>query len=189
MGVGDVLDIIGAVAVVCASYTSFFVELEDLELRDVAIGGIIVVGLLFGGEAHTAAVAATAAAAIPLDTSYSMGDLTLALVAGLFVFGGWHMVTYSAEEAQNPERTISFALIICTLMVTGCYVLLNAVYLYVLPMKEVASSDQAVAHGRGAGLVVFSTIGALSGIILSGPRVCYAMARDGLLFRWLGEIH
>jgi amino acid transporter len=40
-----------------------------------------------------------------------------------------------------------------------------------------------------AGLVVFSTIGALSGIILSGPRVCYAMARDGLLFRWLGEIH
>jgi APA family basic amino acid/polyamine antiporter len=145
VGVGDVLDIIGAVAVVCASYTSFFVELEDLELRDVAIGGIIVVGLLFGGEAHTAAIAATAAAAIPLDTSYSMGDLRLTLVAGLFAFGGWHMVTYSAEEAQNPERTISFALIICTLMVTGCYVLLNAVYLYVLPMEEVASSDQAVA--------------------------------------------
>jgi APA family basic amino acid/polyamine antiporter len=224
--------IIAAVAVVCARYAGFFVELDDLELRLVAIsvilalsvvnymgvrhgtllqtaitagkllavGGIIVVGLLFGGDAHTAAVAATAAAASPLDTSYSIGDFALAMVAGLFAFGGWHMVTYNAEETQNPERTIPRALIIGTLVVTGCYVLLNAVYLYVLPMEVVASSDRVAADaadavvGRGggammAGLVVFSTIGALSGIILAGPRVYYAMARDGLLFRWLGEVH
>ena len=87
-----------------------------------------------------------------------------------------------------------------TLVVTACYILLNAVYLHVLPMATVASSDRVAADaadavfGTGGGammsaLVVFSTFGALSGIVLSGPRVYYAMARDGLLFGWLGEVH
>jgi APA family basic amino acid/polyamine antiporter len=77
---------------------------------------------------------------------------------------------------------------------------LNAVYMYVLPLESVASStriaadaaDALIGFGGGAlmsGLVIFSTFGALSGIILCGPRVYYAMARDGLLFRWVGDIH
>ncbi|NIP79115.1 MAG: APC family permease, partial [Gemmatimonadetes bacterium] len=132
--------------------------------------------------------------------AFTLGDFALALVAGLFAFGGWHMVTYNAEETLDPERTIPRALVVGTLVVTACYILLNAVYLYVLPLETVAASDRVAADaadavlGRGGGmimsaLVVFSTFGALSGIILAGPRVYYAMARDGLLFRWLGEVH
>jgi APA family basic amino acid/polyamine antiporter len=77
---------------------------------------------------------------------------------------------------------------------------MNAVYLYVLPLDAVASSTRVAADladallGRGGGsaiaaIVLFSTFGALAGIVLTGPRVYLAMARDGLLFRWLGAVH
>lgn len=110
------------------------------------------------------------------------------------------MVTYNAEETVNPRRTIPRALVIGTLVVTVCYIALNAVYMFVLPLDQIAGSERIAADaanailGRGgaglmAGLVVFSTVGALTGIILTGPRVYYAMARDGLLFQWLGGIH
>ena len=123
-----------------------------------------------------------------------------ALVAGLFAFGGWHMVTYSAGETDRPERTIPRALMIGTGIVTAAYIALNTVYMYVLPLDKVASStriaadaaDALVGSGGGAflsAIVVFSTFGALAGIILSGPRVYFAMAKDGLLFSWLGRTH
>ena len=110
------------------------------------------------------------------------------------------IIAYNAEETKEPRSTIPKALILGTLIVTGCYILLNAVYLYVLPMETVASSDRVAADaadavfGRGGGaamsaLVVFSTFGALSGIVLAGPRVYFAMARDGLLFKWFGAVH
>ncbi len=86
------------------------------------------------------------------------------------------------------------------LIVTLSYVALNAVYMYILPLDKVASSTRIVADaadalfGSGggafmAGLVVFSTLGGLTGIILCGPRVYYSMAQDGLLFRWIGKVH
>ncbi|NIO80535.1 MAG: amino acid permease, partial [Candidatus Aminicenantes bacterium] len=116
------------------------------------------------------------------NTGISVHNFFLALVAGLFAFGGWHMVTYNAEETYNPRKTIPRALMIGTLTVTLCYIALNAVYMYILPLKEVATSKRIAADaanallGYGGGsfmsaLVIFSTFGALSGIILCGPRV------------------
>jgi APA family basic amino acid/polyamine antiporter len=135
-----------------------------------------------------------AATAIPLT------NFLQALVAGLFAFGGWHMVTYAAGETTNPQKTIPRALMIGTLVVTACYVLLNSAYLHVLPLEMVIASKRVAADaaetlvGKGgaaaiSGLVIFSAFGALSGIILAGPRVYFSMARDGLLFRWIGAIH
>lgn len=232
--------IIAAIAVVCARYVGFFIELDDAGVRGVAIGvilvlsavnylgvrhgtrlqaaitagkviavgAVILIGFLFGGDAHALVSNANAASGISGGAAgagagagtTSMVDFALAMVAGLFAFGGWHMVTYNAEETVDPETTIPKALVLGTLVVTGCYILLNAVYLYVLPMDVVAASDRVAADaanavlGRGggammSGLVVFSTFGALSGIILAGPRVYYAMSRDGLLFEWCGAIH
>ncbi len=127
------------------------------------------------------------------------GGLMLAVSAGLFAFGGWHMVTYTAEETVDAERTIPRALMLGIVVVTLCYIGLNAVYLRVLSVPEVIASSRVAADtfdrlgpGGGnviAGLVMLSAFGALNGIILLGPRVYYQMAQDGLLFRWAGAVH
>ena len=130
----------------------------------------------------------------------TFSDFLVALVAGLFAFGGWHMVTYNAEETVAPRKTIPRALGWGILTVTLCYVALNAVYFYVLPLDAVINSDRVAADAAEAvfgfaggaamtGLVIFSAFGALAGIVLSGPRVYYAMSRDGMLFRWVSGLH
>ncbi len=219
--------IIAAIAVVCARYVAYFIPIGDMAMKGVAVAVILMlsainyIGVKQGSTLQTLFTLGKVVAILAMivlgfalgprspvnamsadffATSINFREFALALVAGLFAFGGWHMVTYNAEETVNPRRTIPRALMLGTLIVAGCYMALNAAYLYVLPLETVASStrvaadaaDAVLGFGGGAimsGLVIFSTFGALSGIILAGPRVYFAMARDGLLFRWLGEIH
>jgi APA family basic amino acid/polyamine antiporter len=221
--------IIAAIAMVFATYVGHFVALDSVGVRLVAIAAILALTAInYGGVQHgsrlqtaftfgkIAAIAGVVvtgfalgprnpAAGEPIGAAMMAGwpalrAFALALVAGLFAFGGWHMVTYAAGETVRPERTIPRALLVGTLIVTGCYVALNAVYFRVLPVRQVIASQRIAADaaeavlGSGAAgvasaLVIFSTFGALSGIVLAGPRVYYSMAGDGLLFRWLGAIH
>ena len=145
------------------------------------------------------AVAAAAPAATDTDFP-GISAFALALVAGLFAFGGWHMVSYAADETIDPTRTIPRSLLLGTIAVTVLYVGVNAAYLSVLTPGAVAASrgvaaDFANATLGGAGsqimtvLVVLSTLGALNGVILAGPRVYLAMANDGVLFSWAGAVH
>jgi APA family basic amino acid/polyamine antiporter len=106
-------------------------------------------------------------------------NVILAMSAALFTYGGWHMVTYAAEETVDPERTIPRALMLGVAIVTACYLALS-----VRPLVEVVTRSSALNL-----LVVVSALGALAGVILAGPRVYYAMAQDGLLFRWIGAVH
>jgi APA family basic amino acid/polyamine antiporter len=140
-----------------------------------------------------------AAATTPAG-AWGVDGLLLAVAAGLFAFGGWHMVTYTAEETVDAPRTIPRALRLGILVVTVCYIGLNAVYLRVLSVPEVIASTRVAADtfgrlvgdwGAGAisGLVMVSAFGALNGIILAGPRVYFQMAQDGLLFKWAGQVH
>jgi APA family basic amino acid/polyamine antiporter len=214
--------IIAAISVVFARYAGYVVPVGDLGVRATAVGTILLlsainyVGVREGSVLQTAFTVVKVAAilviivagfwlgrAIPahfVSGNAASSQWGPALVAGLFAFGGWHMVTYAAGETHDPERTIPRALLIGTLVVTACYVALNAVYLYVLPLDAVARSTRVAADaadvllGRGGGtllsmLVLFSTFGGLSGIVLAGPRVYFSMAQDGLLFRWLGAVH
>lgn len=162
---------------------------------------IIVVGFLLGTPAtETVALQPSLSSSITPNSGLSLNQFALALVAGLFAFGGWHMVTYVADETVEPQKTIPRALLAGTLIVTACYIAMNAVYLYVLPIDQVISSTKVAADAADAiigaggaaimsGLVIFSTFGALSGIILAGPRVYYSMSKDGLLFKWFGSVH
>ena len=99
-----------------------------------------------------------------------------------------------------PARTIPTALVLGVAIVTLSYVALNVLYLAVLPVDAVRSSTRIAAEaadavvgsggsGLMAALVMMSSLGALTGIILTGPRVYYSMARDGLAFSWLGHVH
>ncbi len=218
--------IIAAIAVVFGRYAAFFVPLGESGIKVVAILAIlilsavnylgvkqgsmlqtlftlgkvlailliIVLGFAFGSQLPEHFVVSTTAPTV------SVSDFLTAMIAGLFAFGGWHMVTYSAEETVNPDTTIPRALLIGTIVVTASYIGMNTVYMYVLPLDTVSTSTRVAADaadvllGSGGGalmsaVVMFSTFGAVSGIILVGPRVYFSMARDGLLFRWAADIH
>jgi APA family basic amino acid/polyamine antiporter len=160
-------------------------------IKVVALAGIIVVAFTMGTPVESAP---TAPGAVTTNGIFE------ALIAGLFAYGGWHMVSYTAEETIDPTRTIPKALMIGTLGVTVLYVLANAAYLYVLPVDRVAGSTRIAAEladaifGPTGGKVVsaavmLSALGAMNGVILAGPRVYQAMAADGLLFKWAAGVH
>jgi APA family basic amino acid/polyamine antiporter len=213
--------IIAAIAMVFGRYAATIVPMGDLGIRLTAVLGIVVlsainyVGVRPGSAVQTALTMAKLGAIVlllallfgagVLHAPAAAGELQIGgffrgLVAGLFAFGGWHMVTYAAEETRNPERTIPRALMVGTAVVVVTYLGLNAAYLLVLPFSRVLTSTHIAydatltAAGPAAAsaisiLVIVSSLGANSGIILAGPRVYYAMAEDGLLFRWMGAVH
>jgi APA family basic amino acid/polyamine antiporter len=217
--------IAAAIAMVFARYTGSFVPMGDAALKGVAVAAIVVlsainyVGVRFGSNVQAVltivkvvAVAVIIAAGAILQPAgppaaaeaaaraFGAGDFLLAVGAGLFAFGGWHMVTYTAEETRNPERTIPRSLVLGTLIVTVCYVGLNLVYLSVLPIDRVIASNRVAADTFDvlvgpigaklvSALVLISAFGALNGVILVGPRAYYSMAQDGLLFKWVADIH
>ena len=217
--------ILAAIATVFARYAGFFVPLDDTGLRVVAIGAILVlsavnyVGVRFGGGVQTAFTVVKVLAVMAIivlgwalsgdvpppaastaSPPVTLTNFSLAVAAGLFAFGGWHMVTYTAEETINPTRTIPRSLMIGIAVVTVCYIGLNAVYLRVLPIEKVMTSARVAADtfevlvgAGGAGvisaLVMFSAFGALNGIVMMGPRVYYQIAQDGLMFGWFSHLH
>jgi len=164
-----------------------------------AIGAIIVAAFAIGDTVTLPPTTGYGPAAV--DTPpFTFSQFPLAVVAGLFAFGGWHMVTYAAEETRAPERTIPRALVAGVTIVTLCYIALNAAYFHLLRPDQIAASTRVAADaadamlGQGgaalmAAVVVVSTFGALNGVILSGPRAYLAMARDGLLVQWAAAIH
>ena len=217
--------ILAAIAVVLARYAGYFLGLADSGIRWLAIAAILFVSFIqylgvkpgsavqvmltaakLGAIALMCALlftlGATAHHAVPAATGQPilLRSFGLAVAAGLFAFGGWHMSTYSAGETLDPERTIPRALIFGVLIVTACYTLLNAAYLYVMPLSAVATSTRVAADvmervlgplgGKAITIVIIvSALGALNGIALAGPRVYYAMAQDGLAFRWMAALH
>lgn len=124
----------------------------------------------------------------------------VALVAVTWAFDGWNNVNFVAGEIKKPSRNLPLALIIGTLGITLLYTLTNYVYLYALPIPEmkgvvrIAEKATSALFGSSTGAlisaaVIISTFGSLNGSILTGPRVYYAMARDGLFFRSASRVH
>jgi len=213
--------IIAAIAVVFGRYVTALVPMGTAGVQVAAIAAILVLtainclGVRPGSAVQTGLTVLKVVAVLALLTLLlgssraripAAGEVPAfnaflrAVGAGLFAFGGWHMVTYAADETRDPSRTIPRALMLGTAVVVAAYLGLSAAYLMVLPLDAVLGSTRvaadaasAVAGPTGAAaisfLVVVSSFGAMSGIILAGPRVYYAMAHDGLLFRWMGASH
>ena len=124
----------------------------------------------------------------------------VAMVAALWSYDGWNNVGFVAEEIKNPQRNLPLALTFGTLGVILIYLSANLVYMYTLSVSQIAQSQLVAADvarkliGPAGGLaisaaVLVSTFGTVNGFILAGPRVYYAMAKDGLFFKRIGEIH
>jgi APA family basic amino acid/polyamine antiporter len=129
------------------------------------------------------------------------GAIGVAMSKALFSYDAWNTVTFTAEEVREPQRNLPRALVAGTVVTTLAYAAACSAYLYVLPLdrmarvveNRVASDVASVVLGpTGVTLVslaiLVSTFGCANGLILSGARVLFAMARDGLFFRAAGRV-
>lgn len=128
------------------------------------------------------------------------GLFGLSLVSVLWAYDGWGDLSFVGGEVKDPERNMPRALVIGTVAVIGIYLLVNAAYLYLIPIGQMAQSPLVAADaaqlivGRvGVGLiavvVMIATFSTLLGSILTSPRIFFAMADDGLLFKQVAQVH
>jgi len=157
------------------------------------------VALWGGGVAGPTGPDATAGAT-PAAGGIPWTGLGVALVAALWAYDGWADLTFMAGEVKDPSRTLPRALGWGVLVVVGVYLVVNAAYLSVLSVPEMAASELVAASTaeRLAGdwggaivslLVVLSTLGALNGAMMTGPRIFFAMAEDGMMWRPVAAVH
>jgi len=124
----------------------------------------------------------------------------VALIAALWAYDGWNDLTMVAGEVKRPDRNLPIALIAGLFIVGALYVVINVAIEYVLPAAHIAAAPRPavaalslVTGARGGALVsaamAFSIFVTLNGTIMSGARVPYAAARNGLFFKSMGEVN
>jgi APA family basic amino acid/polyamine antiporter len=126
----------------------------------------------------------------------------LALIPVMFAYSGWNAAAYVAEEIRDPGRNVPLALGIGTLAVIVVYLALNVLYFYAMPIAELANLGNAsltdTVAERLFGFVAGNLIGAftivsiaasVSAMVLAGPRIYYAMARDGVFLPAASKVH
>jgi len=163
-------------------------------LKVTALVLIIAFGFAIGnGDAANLSTAAGAVTPLPW---------LLALVPVMFSYSGWNAAAYVAEEVRNPTRNVPLALALGTTAVIVLYVGLNALYLFAMPIVELRGvsfgrlldtvADRLFGFATGDLLAVFTIVSlaaSISAMVLAGPRVYFAMARDGIFVRAAGRIH
>jgi basic amino acid/polyamine antiporter, APA family len=159
------------------------------------LGALIVLGLTLG---HGSFANLRGSAAGPASGG-TLAAFGVAMVSALWAYDGWNNLSMVAGEVKNPQVNIPRALIFGTLLVAGVYALTNIAYFYVLGPSGVAATDTVAADaahqflGRAGGSfiaigVMISAFASLNGSILSGSRVPYALACDGLFPRALAKV-
>jgi APA family basic amino acid/polyamine antiporter len=131
-----------------------------------------------------------------------MGAIAASMAGSIFSSDAWNNVTFIAGEIKNPKRNIGLSLFLGTLIVTLIYVAANVMYISVLPLNDIAFAKQdrvAVAAANEifgnigtyviAVMIMISTFGCINGLVLSGARVYYTMAQDGLFFKQAGTLN
>ncbi|MFQ5952397.1 MAG: APC family permease [Candidatus Omnitrophota bacterium] len=218
---------IAAVAFIFAEYLVSFLSLDSSLVKLIAISIVLIlsfINILGLREAKrlqnisSAAKVLTLAGIVVLGFMSKKGDITnfhplplaantsliplfgLALIPILWTYGGWHENTYVTGETKDARRVLPMALIIGTLIITSLYMLMNLVYIYLVPVKEIAGSEliasniMQVLFGKWAqkiveALVIISAFGAINGMIITSSRITYAMSKDNAIFRYLGKVH
>lgn len=160
------------------------------------LGLAIMIGLLFyGGHLHLLRASVWPKAGL----SASAASFGVALIAVLWAYEGWHVLSFVSSEFKNTQRDLPRGLFFGTFIVVVTYLLANVAYYSVLTNTQLQHTQRAaataVSAATGGGSAVFisvlilvSIIGATNGMILTGPRVYYAMAEEGLFFPIFGKV-
>lgn len=155
--------------------------------------GFIAAGFLFGGGSfeHFKTPGGI--------SSFSAETFAVSLIFVSFAFSGWNAAAYLGGEIREPRKNIPAALLAGTILVTGLYLLLNAVFIYSMPPPDMAGIIDVGAQSARflfggvvsqyfAAAVSIGILSAISAMIMTGPRVYYAMARDGVFFTRLAAV-
>ncbi|MBI4551688.1 MAG: amino acid permease [Candidatus Latescibacteria bacterium] len=161
----------------------------------IALGGLVLLVIAIGGEwGHFR----------PLFPENPRPDLAGAfgasMIGAMFAYNGWHNANMVAGEIKDPRRMLPRAIIIALSICTAIYLAVNWSYLYVMTIEEIATSPRIAADVAtrligpiGGSLisaaVMISTFGTINGGMLAVPRISYAMAKEGLFFKWLTYVH
>ncbi|MGB1701085.1 MAG: APC family permease, partial [Nannocystaceae bacterium] len=208
---GEAVFLAGPLAITRAQAlaAAFIVVLGVVNFRGVRLGAIVqnvstafkvlaILVLVVAGLAFAPASSPDAATAVSATTSLS--GFGLALVSVMWAYDGWADVGFVSGEVRAPQRNLPRAFIGGTAIIVALYMLLNIVYVKVIgieamPGRPLVAADVARALVGETGaklvalLVAISTFGTLNGSLLTGPRVFFAMAEDGLFFRRLAAVH
>jgi amino acid transporter len=175
------------------------VLLTSLKMGTILV--IVVAGVFFGKHGSSAAAAAGAMA--PFRTG-TIAALLTALVPAMWAYNGFNDLGDVGEEIERPQKNIPRAIIMGLLTVCGLYLLANVIYFRILPFAALAQSQHVASDvvqsfsgwfggSRGAVLLTIamaiSALGALHVVILTGARIPYAMARDGVFFQFSKRLH
>jgi amino acid transporter len=178
------------------------VLLTSLKIATILV--IVVAGILFGKQHAMAAASAMSSGFGPLGSGlFGWGTIRAvltALVPAMWAYNGFNDLGDVGEEIQNPGKNIPLAIILGLLTVGGLYLLANVVYFRILPFAAIGQSQhvasdvvQSFAGARGAAwltvAMAVSALGALHVVVLTGARIPYAMARDGVFFEFARRIH
>lgn len=133
---------------------------------------------------------------------WPVSGMVLALIPVMFSYSGWNAAAYIAEEIRDPGRNVPKALALGTAAVVVVYAAMNVVYLYAMPVEALAGiSDSRVVDAAAEALfgprvadllaivTIFIVLGSISAMVFAGPRVYYAMARDGLFIDAAARVH
>ncbi len=165
-------------------------------LKLLVIAGFLALGFTIGqGDVAHLSLLAERTSASPLIEQFAVS-----LIFVFFAYSGWNAAVYIAEEVKQPERTLPIALGLGTALVTALYLALNTLYIYGAPLNElkgVIAVGSTVAGalfgpdgGRFFGLAMaLSLLATVNAMCLVGPRVYYAMARDGAFFTIAAKVH
>ncbi len=218
-----------ALAVGLASYVGYIFKLSPSGLKAVAIGSIVFVGLvnlrgvrLGGGLIRWLTILKLGLLGLLIIWGFGLrvgqwsnflplvaqrpgsapllGALAGGIVGAFFSFGGWWDLSKLAGEVRDPEHTLPRALVYGVTILTIVYIVISAVFVYLVPPEQVTSGETFAAQagevlfGRIggqvlSGIVIVAVLGSLAAVVMSAPRVYFAMARDGLFVPAAAAIH
>jgi len=168
----------------------------------VAMGAFVILGLAIGKGSwgNFRWQGGQAGLAMGLSMSQLISALGIGLIAVFWAYDGWVYITWVAGEVKEPRRNVPRAMVLGIIVVAVVYLAMNMTYIYAMPLAEVAKHEtiaaaaaEAMFSPRAANwlsvVIALACFGAMASCTLSGARVYYAMARDGVFFERMAEVH